>query len=129
MGTSDDIATLEALEDRRAAAMLAADTGTLDEILHAELTYMHSTGGVDTKASYIEGVGSGTFDYKRIDRDDVTIKVYGDIGLVFYHIDADVEIRGNLRNLDNRILAVWVRGNGAWRLLAIQSGAIPEPAP
>ena len=28
-------------------------------------------------------------------------------------------------HLDNRLLAVWVRDDGVWRLLAIQSGAIP----
>ena len=41
---------------------------------------------------------------------------------------ADVEIRGNLHHLDNRLLAVWSRDDGVWRLLALQSGAIPPPA-
>jgi ketosteroid isomerase-like protein len=129
MATEEDIRTLQDLEERRAAAMLAADTGTLDGLLHDGLTYMHSTGGADTKASYLDGVGSGAFDYRKVDRDDVTIKVQGDIGMVFYHLNADVVIRGNLRNLDNRVLAVWTREDGGWRLLAVQSGAIPEPAP
>ncbi len=129
MAAESEIQTLGELEERRAAAMLAADTDILAGMLHEELTYMHSTGGVDTKASYLDGVGSGAFNYKKIDRDDVSVKVHGDVGLVFYHLNADVEIRGNLRNLDNRLLAVWVRESGGWQLLAIQSGAIPEPAP
>lgn len=117
------------IEKRRAKAMVAADTATLDEIMHEELTYMHSTGGADTKASYIEGVGSGAFDYKKVDADDRTIKIHGDIAMVFYHMKADVVIRGNPRFLDNRVLSVYVREGGAWKLLAVQSGAIPEPAP
>jgi len=50
------------------------------------------------------------------------------VALSFYHMVADVQIRGNMRHLDNRILAVWVRENGTWQLLAVQSGAIPPPA-
>ena len=128
MDTNDDIAALEALEDRRQAAMLAGDLGTLDEILHDALTYAHSTGGIDTKEIYLEGLRSGAFVYKQLDRDDQTVRVHGDIGMVFYHMVADVEIRGTLRRLDNRLLAVWSRDGGAWRLIGLQSGAIPEPA-
>jgi ketosteroid isomerase-like protein len=128
MNANDDIKALEALEDRRQAAMLAGDLDTLGEILHDELTYVHSTGGIDTKEIYIEGLRSGTFVYKQLTRDDQTIRVHGDTGMVFYHMVADVEIRGNMRRLDNRLLAVWARDGGEWRLIGLQSGAIPEPA-
>ncbi len=128
MNANDDIKALEALEDRRQAAMLAGDLDTLGEILHDELTYVHSTGGIDTKEIYIEGLRSGTFVYKQLTRDDQTIRVHSDTGMVFYHMVADVEIRGNMRRLDNRLLAVWARDGGEWRLIGLQSGAIPEPA-
>lgn len=126
MKTEDEI---RALEDRREAAMLAADTDTLAELMHDAVTYSHSTGGMDTKQVYIDGVRSGDFNYKALSRDDHTVKVQGDVALSFYHMVADVEIRGNMRHLDNRILSVWVRENGSWKLLAVQSGAIPPPAP
>ncbi|MBO6785077.1 MAG: nuclear transport factor 2 family protein [Alphaproteobacteria bacterium] len=126
MSAEDDILQLE---ERRATAMVAADTAALDEIMHEELTYMHSTGGADTKAMYLDGVGTGAFDYQKVDAEDRTIKIHGDIALVFFHMKADIIIRGNPRFLDNRVLAVYVREGGAWKLLAVQSGAIPEPAP
>jgi len=126
MSAEDDIIQLE---ERRRAAMVGADTATLDEILHGGLTYMHSTGGADTKQSYLDGVGSGAFDYRQVDAEDRTIKLHGDIAFVFYHMKADVIIRGNPRFLDNRVLAVYVKEGGAWKLIAVQSGAIPEPAP
>ena len=126
MSDTDDLAKLE---DERRAAMLGSDTEALDRLLHDELAYVHSTGGTDTKDSYIGALKAGTFDYKALECEDRTIKVHSDIGMVFYHMIADVEIRGTLRHLDNRVLAVWVREAGQWRLLAVQSGAIPEPAP
>jgi hypothetical protein len=125
MSAEDDI---RQLEDRREAAMLAADTDTLGELLHEAVTYSHSTGGMDTRQVYLDGVGSGTFVYKTLTRDDHTVKVHGNIGLSFFHMVADVQIRGNMHHLDNRMLAVWVHEDGAWKLLAVQSGAIPAQA-
>lgn len=125
MSAEDEI---RQLEDRRQAAMLAADTDTLAELMHDAITYSHSTGGMDTRQVYLDGVGSGTFDYKALARDDHTVKVHGNIALSFFHMVADVQIRGNLHHLDNRILAVWVHEAGAWKLLAVQSGAIPPQA-
>src|SRR3546814_10039307 len=84
-GNQTDVAAIEHLEERRYAAMLAADTGTLEELLHDALVYMHSTGGADTKESYITGVRDGAFAYKAVERDDQTVRVHGDIGLVFNH--------------------------------------------
>jgi len=126
--SANDAALLASLEDERYAAMLAADTEKLAALLHDDLCYMHSTGGSDTKASYIAGLREKTFVYKKIARDDQTIRVHGDLGMVFNHMQADVEIRGTLRHLDNRLLAVWARVDGTWRLIGLQSGAIPEPA-
>ena len=83
---------------------------------------------MDTKQVYLDGVGSGTFVYKTLTRDDHTVKVHGNIGLSFFHMVADVQIRGNMHHLDNRMLAVWVHEDGAWKLLAVQSGAIPPQA-
>jgi hypothetical protein len=126
--SNNDNSVLEALEDRRYAAMLAADTATLGQFLHDELCYMHSTGGSDSKSSYIAGLRDKAFVYRKIERDDQTVLVHGDIGMVFNHMMADVEIRGTLRHLDNRLLAVWSRDDGTWRLIGLQSGAIPPQA-
>jgi hypothetical protein len=116
------------LEERREAAMLAADIPTLNALLHDAVTYAHSTGGMDTKQIYLDGVGGGDFVYKTLARDDHTIKVRGDIAMSFYHMVANVQIRGNMHHLNNRMLCVWVREGGAWQLLAAQSGAIPPQA-
>ena len=124
--TEADIATLEALEGRRYDAMLAADTGVLEELLHDDLAYMHSTGELESKESYIASLGAGTSAYLSIRCNDRTIRVHNDIGLVFHRLEADVLFQGNERHLDNRLLAVWTREGGCWRMLALQSGPVPK---
>lgn len=119
------IAQLEELEDRRYAAMLAADIPALEDLLHEALIYAHSTGGMDTKEMYLAALRDKVSVYKRVVRDEQTVRVTGDIGLVFHHAQIEAEHKGSELYLDNRLLAVWSRDDGVWRLLAIQSGAIP----
>lgn len=125
MSAEDEI---RELESRREAAMLAADTATLDALMHDEVTYSHSTGGMDTKQVYLDGVGSGNVVYKALSNEDQTVKIHDNIAMSFAHMVADVQIRGNMHHLNNRILAVWIRAGDSWKLLAVQSGAIPPQA-
>lgn len=126
---SEDGATAEILrlEDERYAAMLAKDVRALERLLDEQLVYMHSSGIADTKESYIRGLRDGVWDYQRIGRTDQTVKVSGDTALVFNRLAISIKVRGEQKALDNRALAVWVRRDGAWRLLALQSGAVPKP--
>ena len=114
-------------EDERYAAMLAKDVAALELLLDEQLVYMHSSGVADSKESYIRGLREGVWDYQRIGRTDQTVKVSGDTAVVFNRIAISIKVRGERKALDNRALAVWVRRGGAWRLLALQSGAVPKP--
>ena len=120
--------TIERLEDERYAAMLAKDVATLERLLHADLVYMHSSGVSDSKASYIAGLGDGTWDYRRVERSDQTVRVHDGVAFVFNRIDIDIMMRGVAKKLDNRALAVWVAEGSTWALIALQSGAIPGSA-
>ncbi|MEA3194369.1 MAG: hypothetical protein QOD26_2702 [Betaproteobacteria bacterium] len=107
--------------------MLAKDVKTLERLLDEGLVYMHSSGIADSKESYLRGLRDGVWDYQRIERTEQTVKVTGDTALVFNRLAIRIKVRGVQKELDNRALAVWVRRDGAWRLVALQAGAIPRP--
>ena len=117
---------IQQLEDARLAAMVGKDVETLDRLLDDKLIYMHSTGVADTKASYLEGLRTGVWDYQSVDRVDQRIQVDGNVALVFCKMSIRLITRGVFRAFDSRALAVWVRKPDGWRLLAVQSGAIPN---
>jgi hypothetical protein len=119
-----EIATLWEKEEKRYAAMLAGDAKALEKLLHDSLAYMHSTGELESKKSYINTIRAGTSSYKMIRCNDRTIRVHGNLGLVFHHLEADVVFEGNERHLDNRLLAVWSRNEGQWQMIALQSGPV-----
>ncbi|HEY1914098.1 MAG TPA: nuclear transport factor 2 family protein [Streptosporangiaceae bacterium] len=118
--------TVRTLEDRRYAAMLAGDTAALDELLSERLAYTHSSGGQDTKASYLEKVRNGTFVYDSIEHPVDTILAGDDYALVAGQMIARVWRSGELLTLRNSALAVWVREQDTWRLLAYQPTPLPS---
>lgn len=115
------------LEDARYAAMLGKDIPVLDRLLDDKLIYMHSTGVADTKSSYIEGLRTGVWDYHEVGRTERRYQADGDIVLVFGKPAIRMTTRGVHKAFESRSLAVWVRKADGWRLLAVQSGAIPAP--
>jgi ketosteroid isomerase-like protein len=122
MSPKDASEAIRRLEDERYAAMLAGDNATLERLLDADLRYTHSSGVVDTKKSYIDGVRAKRWEYQSIDRAEEAIVMRGDTALVFNRFRASIKISGAAKQLDNRMLAVWSKAeDDAWRLLAIHS--------
>lgn len=124
---NDEIsATIEKLENERYESMLAKDVAKLDSLLDERLRYIHSSGVVDTKQSYLSGLSDGMWDYRKITREDQTIVPLGDSALVFNHLMIDLVVKGVQKTVDSNALAVWARSEAGWRLVAVQSAALPK---
>jgi len=127
--TADDgvtAAQISALEARRYQAMTDADIATLGELLSADLVYTHSDATSDGKQSYLDRVATGFFDYGPMTHPEHSIVVRGDCALVFHDMrDAVLVNHETKRVLNSRSLAVWVREDGNWALLAFQPTKYP----
>jgi ketosteroid isomerase-like protein len=127
MTTDEDVAEqIRALEDRRYEAVTAGDVAALDELFAADLVYTHSDASADSKQSYLEKLAAGHFKYGPISHPEHSILVRGDCALVFGDMRGEVQIAGSVRVLNSRSLAVWVRENGNWVLLAFQPTKYPS---
>ena len=115
---------IRALEEQRYTAMLAGDVAALEKLLDDALTYTHSSGVVDTKASYIAGVRDKVWEYKTIARENERVVIRGGCGLVFCRLKIDL-VRGTAKKVDSNALAVWVEDGGRTRLVAVHSAGIP----
>jgi ketosteroid isomerase-like protein len=120
-----DAQTVLALEEQRYAAMLAGDVVTLERLLDDKLTYTHSSGVVDTKATYIAGVRDKVWEYKAFAREDERVVVSGNCALVFCRLRIELLVRGAPRKVDSKALAVWVQDKERCRLIAVHSSAVP----
>ena len=115
-----------ALEDKRFAAMIARDFAALEQMVHGELLYTHSSGVTDTKASWIESMKSGKVKYKSVNCSGRQVKFFGDVALTRGRAAIEVDIDGQARSLRLLFLNAWTRTPQGWKFVAWQS--CPQPA-
>lgn len=124
------IAAVTAADDERLAATKAGDRARLDAIFSDELHYAHSSGHIDSKASYMDALTSHrtvyeSFEYLQRDFLPAAPGIVLMTGHVIIHsINSGTKVVNDLN-----ILAVWREEKGRWRFLAWQSCKNPPPTP
>ena len=119
MGT---VGALMAFEDARFAAMVRADTAWLRDALADDLSYVHSSGRRETKAQYLNSVGSGTMRYQEFTPRDRQVRLLGPRSAVVVGLAHARAISGGQPvDLDVRYVAVYERTGERWRLVAWQT--------
>ena len=119
---SDELQVVMALEDARVVALCEQDADTLDRLLSDSMVYVHSTGLLDTKQSFLDHVRHGPIQYKSFERSNVEAHAAGNETVIVRGVAAaGIEFDGKPIDLNFRYLAVWVQHGGSWRFEAWQS--------
>ncbi|GAA4427716.1 nuclear transport factor 2 family protein [Actinokineospora soli] len=113
------------LETRRYRAVVDAEFDAFRALCHPDLVYTHSDGSRDSVESYLAKCASGHYVYHRVDHPVDDVVLTGDTAVVVGQMNASITAGGTRKELANNAIAVWVRDDGAWRLLAYQ----PTPRP
>ena len=115
--------TILGLEAKRIEAMVKKDIPTLDLLLADDLTYTHSGGTTDTKASFITLIRERGR-YQGVD--------YSNTQVIAFPGGTSVAVRGRAQiRLDGMasypvlFLDVWALRNGAWKMVAWQATRVP----
>jgi len=122
-------AAVEELEDRRYAAMVDADLAALDELLSDEVVYTHSNAAVDSKASYLELLRTGTLVYHALEHTTDAVLARPGVVVVSGTMSGSITMHGVDKRLNSRVAAVWVVEEGRWRLAAFQPTPVAESSP
>lgn len=114
--------TVQVAEQSRYAAMIKNNLTTLNAMLADDLVFIHSSGAVEDKASFLASLQSGALRYRRIETSEEQLRRFGDTAIVTGRADLAIEVNGRPRSLHLRSTAVLVRGeNGRFRLVSYQS--------
>jgi ketosteroid isomerase-like protein len=113
------------LEYRRYEAVTKQDFEAFEAMCHPDLVYTHSNGERDSLESYLHKCRTGHYVYHRIAHPVEKVVIAGDTAIVVGEMQADITAGGKDLHLNNSSLAVWVRGDGAWKLLAYQPTVLP----
>ena len=107
-------------------AMLAFDYAALDKLLSDDVRYIHSTGVVETKAEYFDGMRAGLYEYGDIRILSGETLVFGPsamtTGVMEMLVGAHGSAKGTIRL---QHVLVWRLEAGTWRLLLRQATRLP----
>jgi hypothetical protein len=114
------------LEARRIAAMVNKDLATLDTLLADDLSYTHSGGATDTKASFLASIRDRKEKYNYLGVDYSTTDVIPIPGGNAVIVRGRAEIRlENIPSYPVLFLNVWALRDGAWKMVAWQATRVP----
>lgn len=111
-----------AAAERLRIAMIDPTAAALGALVADDLSYGHSGGKVDTKTSFISDLMDGKSDFVTITITDQTIRVVdANTAIVRHSLTADTNDAGKPGQVALKILGVWQKQGGAWKLLARQA--------
>lgn len=103
-------------------AMVDGDRTALENIAAEKLSYGHSGGHIDDKKEFVEKIARGNSDFLSIDISDQTISISGKTAIVRHILTAKTHDKGkDIADVHLRIILVWQKQAGKWRLLARQA--------
>ena len=102
-------------------ALLHQDVAVLDALLADDLTFHGPSGGVTTKAKYLESLRSGRLAYDSIIAEDPLIRMHGATAIVTGRADILLQSEGRPKTEGLYYTAVYGWTAPHWRMLAWQS--------
>jgi len=102
------------------AAQFVADAKALDALCAAELSYSHSDGRVEDKATFVANATNGKSKFLSLEYQDTKIRVVGPVAIVRFHWLGEQEAvpDGKKSSTNLHVLMNWQRQGADWKLLS-----------
>jgi hypothetical protein len=116
--SADEDAVAKNVEAFR-AAQVAADAKALDALCAAELSYSHSSGRVEDKATFIANATDGKSKFLSLEYQDTNIRVVGPAATVRFHWVGEQALADGKKSATNlHVLMNWQKQGADWKLLS-----------
>jgi hypothetical protein len=115
---STTISTLVHLEQKRCRALSEKDWPGLESLLSDDYTHVHTTGRVENKSVYLQGMKERP---RQTSRGDLTVRVYGETAVMMGTQTNKTQQAGTPAVMESLVTQVWVRQGSNWRLVAAQN--------
>ncbi|MBK5271011.1 MAG: nuclear transport factor 2 family protein [Bacteroidia bacterium] len=102
-------------------AMVDADGTMLEKLTSPILSYGHSSGKIEDKAEYVSSIVSGKSDFVTMDLTEQVIRISGNTATVRHILDGTTNDGGKTGTVKLKVLLVWQKIKGGWKLLARQA--------
>lgn len=122
--TADEKEVTSLVESMR-MAMMSADKATLEKITSDDLSYGHSSGLLEDKATFVNSIVSGKFSFVKIDFPDLTVKILGNTAVVRHKVVGDTKNDGKPATVNIGVMLILQKQKGQWKIIARQAYKLP----
>jgi ketosteroid isomerase-like protein len=112
------------LEEARNQAVVHGDVAALDRLTSDDYTFITLRGELRTKSEILQGFRSGSFHYESRQISDLKVRVYGNTAVVTGRSIQKGTENGKDYSGDYRFTRVYVKQNGRWLSVALQTTLI-----
>lgn len=123
-GVEDEIKNLE---KERAAAVVKADTATLERVTADDYVLINANGQMMDKQQTMEAIKTGQIKIASNDLSDLKVRVYGNTAVVTGKSTVKGTLSGTDINGPVLFTRVYVRKNGHWQAVAFQQTRVTQP--
>jgi ketosteroid isomerase-like protein len=109
------------LDAKRMAASVSQDYDTLNQLIADELIYTHSSARMDTKASLIGNMRSGSTQYTAMTPSEVVAQDLGDAVVLTGVCAISVMSGGKPNSFKVRFVDVYAKRSAGWQMVTWQS--------
>jgi hypothetical protein len=122
--TTEAARQVRAIERACTQPLDRSDPAALVAIMADDVSYVHASGEVDTKHSYLAAIRSGQLHYVPWRPESLSVRVLGDTAVLsgeYAVCVTDTRVRRQLFDVDILILSVCARRDGRWGQISWQS--------
>ncbi len=113
------------IEKKRFAALVSKDFAYLNQVMGEDIVYCHSSGLIDTKASFIQSMKDGKLVYNEMTPDELKVRIYDKTAVITGVCTAKVVSNGQQLNTRFRFTDVYVKRKEGWQMVTWQSLRLP----
>lgn len=121
LAQSKDEKAVATAVDKLTRAMVEGDRAVLESLVSDKLSYGHSGGHIDDRKEFVDKLTNGSSDFVKIDLTEQSISISGKAAVVRHIMKAATNDGGKPGSVHLRILLVWQKEKGDWKLLARQA--------
>ena len=99
-------------------ALFGQDAKALDKLSAPELSYSHSDGHIEDKATMIANATSGKTKWLSLTYENPTVRIVKDAAIVRFNFVGQNQSGDKTNDIKLGILMVWQKQAGQWKLLA-----------
>lgn len=114
-------------DQQRHNALLKADTEVLDKLFTDDLIYLHSTGVIDDKKVYLDGLKTGKTRYLTIAYEVGEYRMGENFAQISGKVDMQILLADVEKQVRALIISTWRIENERWRMMTWQATTQPKP--